>query len=251
MPKTIVAIGGGDIRRGRMLPIAREIIRRTGKRRPRFLFVPTASSDSLTYADAMEKYFGKKLHCQVEILSLIREKHTAADIRQKILRADIVYVGGGNTLMMMKVWRRLGVDRMLREAYRKGIVLAGVSAGSLCWFRSGHSDSKSFYGKKKWTYIDVRGLGLIDARHCPHYDSETRGRKRRLDFQRMMRRKGGIGIALDDLCALVFVDHGYRVLSVAKRAHAYKVFRKKNGVLVKRLEPEMFFRPVSMLLQRR
>ncbi len=252
MPKAIVAIGGGSVRRGKTIPIDQEIIRLSGKKHPRLLFLPTASSDSLKYSKVVVKYFGKKLGCRVETLFLLREKPSSKEIRKKIMSADIIYVGGGNTLMMMRVWRRLGVDRLLRQAYQKGIVLAGVSAGSLCWFRSGHSDSMSFYTttkKKKWKYIDVRGLGLINATHCPHYDSETLRRKRRLDFQKMMRKKGGVGIAIEDLCAMVFVDDQYRVLPAVKSAHAYKVYRQRGKVMAERIDAERGLRPLASLLE--
>jgi len=112
-------------------------------------------------------------------LFLIDAPPSAREIERKILSADIIYVGGGNTLYMMRVWRRLGVERLLRTAYEEGIVLAGISAGAICWFDSGHSDSMSFYNPRDWQYINVKGLGLIKGVHCPHYNSMTRGVARR------------------------------------------------------------------------
>jgi dipeptidase E len=85
---------------------------------------------------------------------------------------------------MMRIWRRLGVDKVLKGAYEAGIVLAGISAGSICWFDSGHSDSMSFYNPRNWKYINVKGLGLIHGVHCPHYNRMTRGVPRRREFRR-------------------------------------------------------------------
>jgi dipeptidase E len=138
------------------------------------LFIPTASSDSERYWKHVKEYFGKFLKCKTDVLFLIKERPSKKQIRKKILSADIIYVGGGNTLLMMRVWRGLGVDKLLKLAYKNGTVLSGISAGSICWFDSGHSDSMSFYNPRKWKYINVRGIGLIHGIHCPHYNSMTR-----------------------------------------------------------------------------
>ncbi len=206
MSKAIVAIGGGDIRRRGTIPIDREIIRLSGRKHPRLLFIPTASSDSERYWKHVQAYFGNLLKCRTDVLSLIKERPPLDRVRRKILSADIVYVGGGNTLKMMRLWRRLGVDRLLKIAYEKGTVLCGISAGSICWFESGHSDSMSFYNPRKWKYINVRGLGLIKCVHCPHYNGRTRGVPRRQQFREMIRKIGGNGIAIEDNCAIEFLN---------------------------------------------
>jgi dipeptidase E len=118
------------------------------------------------------------------------------------MSANIVYVGGGNTLLMMRILRRLGVDQVLRAAYESGIVLSGISAGAICWFDSGQSDSMSFYNPRNWKYINVKGLGLIHGIHCPHYNGMTRGVPRRSEFRQMIARIGGTGIALENNCAM-------------------------------------------------
>jgi dipeptidase E len=167
MAKAIVAIGGGEIRTRGTADIDREIIRLSNKEHPRILFVPTASSDSARHWQRFLEYFGKFLKCKADVLFLVNEPPSARQIERKILAADIVYVGGGNTLFMMRVWRRLGVDKVLKAAYEYGIVLAGISAGAICWFDSGHSDSMSFYSPRGWNYINVRvcvpGLGVTET----------------------------------------------------------------------------------------
>src|SRR5665213_2916931 len=195
MPKTIVAIGGGEIRTRPTLPIDREIIRLSNKKHPRLLFISTASSDSEIYWKRVRKYFGDFLKCKTEVLFLIKEKPSKGQIRSKISSADIIYVGGGNTLQMMRIWRRLGVDMLLIAAYQRGTVLAGISAGSICWFDSGHSDSMSFYNPRKWKYINVKGLGIIQGINCPHYNGRTCGVPRRKNFKDLIRETGRMGIA--------------------------------------------------------
>ncbi len=159
------------------------------------------------------------------------------EIKKKILGADIIYVGGGNTLKMVKLWQRLGVDKLLKTAWQRGIVLCGISAGSICWFESGHSDSMSFYNKKKWKYINVSGLGFLKGIHCPHYNSKTLEVPRKKDFQKMIQKIGGMGIAIDNNCAIEFLDNKYRVINSKNYAKAFRVF-KKNGKVISEIIPQ-------------
>ena len=226
MPKAIVAIGGGEIRTRGTAPIDREIIRLTNKKHPKLLFIPTASSDSERYWQHVQEYFGGFLKCNTDVLLLLADGIFKEKIESKIGWADIIYVGGGNTLQMMRVWRSLGVDKLLRKAYEKGTVLSGISAGAICWFDSGHSDSMSFSNPRNWNYINVRGLGFIKGVHCPHYNSRTRGVPRRKDFRDMIRRTGGIGIAIENNCAVEFIDGRlYKVITSKNYARAYRVYK--------------------------
>lgn len=250
MPKAIVAIGGGEIRTRGTARIDREIIRLSRKKHPKLLFIPTASSDSEEYWDLIQEYFGQFLKCRTEVLFLTKEQPSAKRIREQILSADIIYVGGGNTLRMMRLWRRLGVDKLLRTAYRKGTVLSGISAGAICWLDSGHSDSMSFYNPRKWEYINVKGLGLIRGIYCPHYNSRTLGIPRRKAFRNMIRRTGGMGIAVEENCAIEFVDDRYRVITSKHYPHAYRLFKRGNRVVAERIPQETKFAPIASLYDR-
>jgi len=151
--------------------IDQRVVKLTGKKHPKVLFIPTASSDGPSYTKSFIKVYGEKLGCPVEVLRLIVEKPSHAEITAKIAWADLIYVGGGNTLMMMNKWRRLGVDQLLRKAHKRGAVLAGVSAGAICWYEWGVSDSRQFKNPKSHEYIRVRGLGFLKGLCCPHYDA--------------------------------------------------------------------------------
>lgn len=245
--RTIVAIGGGSIRSGTMLPIDREIVRLSGKKCPKLLFIPTASSDNQNYWEHIERYFGKRLGCKTDVLFLLRESPFPETIKRKILGADIIYVGGGNTLMMMKLWRKLGVDKLLKQAWRNGAILCGISAGSICWFQSGHSDSMSFYNPKRWKYINVRGLGFLKGTHCPHFNSSTLGVPRRKSFERMIDRIGGMGIAIDNHCAIAFTDKQYHVITSKKGVGAFRIFKRKGKVVTERIMEEKTVRPIAGL----
>jgi dipeptidase E len=251
MPKAIVAIGGGEIRTRGTAPIDREIIRLSNKKNPKLLFIPTASSDSERYWIHVQEYFGKFLKCKTDVLFLIKEQPSRQQIQRKILSADIVYVGGGNTLLMMRLWRRLGVDKLLRSAYARGTVLSGISAGAICWFGSGHSDSMSFYHTQKWKYINVKGLGFINGIHCPHYNSMTRGIPRRKHFRDMIRRTGGIGIAIENNCAIEFVDgRFYRVIRSKSYSRAYRVLESGGEVVAEQIRQDKDFAPIELLYSR-
>lgn len=235
----IIAIGGGEIGRPgypvETLSIDREIIRLSGKSRPRLLFIPTASSDSAVYCETAKKHFGRRLGCRVDILYLINKKVSGKEIATRVFNSDIVYVGGGATSKLMRVWRKTGTDEILKQACQKGIVLAGVSAGSICWFRWGASHSKK----------RLSGLGLVNALHCPHYAKEA---KRGIGLKSLMNRTPGVAIALDDCCAVEIIGRTYRILSSKPSAKAYKLFWKENRYHEKTIEKKKLFRPLPELL---
>ena len=225
--RTIVAIGGGEIGEHETLAIDKEIIRLSGKKRPMVLFIPTASSDAQGYIDTFVDYYGKYLNCNVNILKLIDQHIDTKEISEKILGSDIIYVGGGNTLMMMTLWRKLGVDIMLKKAYNKGIILSGVSAGAICWFKFGNSDSRRFKNSKA-PLIKVSGLGLLDGLLCPHYHSVKYDKDRASSLKEMMNKTPGVSLAIDDFCAVVFIDGTYKVITSKDGSHAYKIYWKRG-----------------------
>lgn len=251
MIKKVIAIGGGEIGRPgfpvETTTIDKEIIKLTDKKNPKLLFIPTASSDSEGYCQTVKKYFGKKLGCRVDVLYLIKNKLSKKEIEDKIFKSDIIYVGGGNTLKMMQTWRKLGVDKILIKAHHKGIVMSGVSAGSICWFKNGNSDSKKFANPDAGL-IKVSGLGLINALHCPHYDFEA---YRKDDLKKMMKKTPGIAIAMDNCCALEVIDDEYRIITSKSTADAYKVYWKANKYYKEVIKKEKKFKPLSQLLSRK
>lgn len=247
MKQKIVAVGGGKIGWGaspsEVMPISREIVRLSGKKSPRLLFIPTASSDDRSYARMVQAHFGHKLGCRVEVLYLHKQRPVFSVIRKTILASDIIYVGGGNTLMMMNRWKKLGVDRVLRLAHRRGKVLCGTSAGALCWFRQGNSDSRKYHDPKAGL-IKVTGLGFIDALGCPHYNAE---KDRKPELKQMMKKTKGVAIALDNCAALEIVGDRYRAVTSKRKAGVYRVFWKKGEYHRLRVATGTDWRPLSLL----
>jgi len=115
----IIAIGGGEIGRPgypvETTSIDEEIIRLSGKDKPKLLFIPTATNDSETYINAIQKQFGKRFGCTIDILRLVTEKYRYWELQIKVGKADIIYIGGGNSLRMMKRWRRISMRRLGRQ----------------------------------------------------------------------------------------------------------------------------------------
>ncbi|MCL7427230.1 peptidase E [Streptomyces sp. YS415] len=133
--------------------------------RPKVCFVPTASGDAPAYLDRFFSAFRSRA-CEPSVLPLFRRELDDAALRRFLLSQDVVYVGGGNTANLLAVWRAHGVDRLLCEAYDRGTLLCGISAGANCWAEGSHTDS---FGPL--TYLPD-GLGLLPGSVCPHYDSE-------------------------------------------------------------------------------
>ena len=199
----------------RVLELARA---ERGRDRPRACFVPTASGDSDGYIASFYTAFAGR----AEASHLALFSRTIDDLEAFLLEQDVVYVGGGNTANMLAVWRVHGVDRILARAWEAGVVLAGLSAGSICWFESGTTDS--FGGLAAFS----GGLGLLPGSHSPHYDGEP---ERRPTYQRLIaERTLPGGYAADDGAALVF--RGTELVeAVASRpaARGYRVVRGPDG----------------------
>lgn len=246
----IIAIGGGEIGRPgfpiETTSIDKEIISLSNKKKPKLLLIPTASSDSESYFEVVKKHFGKRLECAVDVLYLLKDKQAKDVIEKKILNSDIIYVGGGNTLKMMKVWKKLGVDKILLKAYKKGIVLSGVSAGAICWFSFGNSDSLLFSNKNA-PMIKVRGLGFISAFFCPHYDVE---KKRKPELKKMMKKTSGVAIAVENCCAIEIVDNNFRIIYSKKTAKAYKVYWKNKKYFKEEIQKKKDFLPIKELIKK-
>ena len=247
----IVAIGGGEIGRpGYKIEtekIDKEILKLTGKKNPKALLIPTASGDSDLYWETFKKYFGKRLGCKIDVLYLIKENLTRKEIKKKVLDSDIIYVGGGDTLKMLKIWKRKRIISLLKIAAKNGTILSGLSAGAVCWFKSANSDSLKFGSNKGAKLIKIKGLGFIPLMACPHYDVE---KERRPSLKKMIQEKGGIAIALENCSAIEVVDNKYRIITSSKKANAYLLYRKKGRVIEEKLPKDKDFRSLIELLKR-
>jgi dipeptidase E len=218
----IVAMGGGGFSMEPDNPLLDDFVLSLSRRQPaRVCFVPTASADAATYVVRFYRAFvGRCAPTDLTLWNppaLPRRPARTSDLPAFVAEQDLFYVGGGDTANLLVLWRRHGLDTLLRDAWSRGAVLAGVSAGMLCWFKGGVTDS--FGGLEP---LDD-GLGLIDASACPHYDGEA---ERRAAYQRAI--AGGLpaGYAADDGAALHFRGTDLiEVVSSRPAAGAYRVER--------------------------
>jgi dipeptidase E len=227
MKAHIIAMGGGGFSMEPRNPLLDlYFLKQTGKRRPRVCFVPTASAESESYIRRFYRAF-KKLSCRPTHLSLF---HPPTNLEALVLSQDALYVGGGNTKSMLAVWREWELDRILRKAWHQGVVLGGISAGSICWFEEGLTDSIP----GRWTVLPC--LGFLPGSNCPHYDGEP---GRRPAYRRAVAR-GDIsgGLAAEDGVALHFIGRKlYRVVSSRPNAAAYRLGRTGKHVKAQRIVP--------------
>jgi peptidase E len=212
---------------GQTHPIVDYLLELAGKPRARVCFVPTATGDSPATLVAMYARFpaARAERSHLELFS-----RTVRDIRALLLDQDIIYVGGGNTVNLLAVWRAHGVDRVMREAWEKGVILTGGSAGSLCWFECGTTDSFDLYELAR---LDD-GLGFLPGSHCPHYDGEP---QRRPFYHSLIASGFPGGIAIDDDAAVLYngVDVA-EVVSARAGATAYRVEKVDSEVVETPLE---------------
>jgi peptidase E len=191
---TIAALGGGGFSmEPDNLALDRYLLTLTGVENPRVLFLNAAAGDSYEY---VAKFFSAytSLACRPSWLPLYRRD--GSDPAERILNSDLVFVGGGNTANMLAIWGVHGVDVALRTAWERGVVLSGVSAGAICWFEQGSTDS---FGPGM---AALDGLGLLPGSFCPHYDGEA-ARRPRLN-EMVSTGEMASGYAADDGVAFVF-----------------------------------------------
>ncbi len=190
-------------------------------RKPRIAFVGTASGDSDTYA---RRFFEAFPPSRAEATQLRFFERTVTDLRRFVLAQDIIYVGGGSTANLLAIWRLHGFDRALRAAWSAGVVLAGISAGAICWFEDGITDS--FGGGFRAL---GRGLGFLRGGCCPHYDGEA---ARRPILHRILRRGFVATLALDDGAAAHFAGTRLQeIVSSRPKARAFRVASNRGNVI--------------------
>ena len=228
-PPQIVAFGGGGFSMEAGNPLLDDyVVSLTAARRPRVCFVPTASGDADHYVVRFYRTFAAA-GCDPSHISLFRRDRGAAqgDPGEHLLEQDLIYVGGGSVVSLLGAWRAHGLHLALAEAWRRGIVLCGLSAGSLCWFAEAIT---AFHGAPQ----RVEGLGLLPHSNCVHYDGEGR---RREEYRRFVGDGMRPGYAADDGAALHFVGTELaRVVTSRPGRRGWRVFIK-DGEVVEQVLP--------------
>jgi peptidase E len=211
--RKVFTMGGGGFSEEPEIPrLDQYLLSLAQKKKPKVCFFGTASGDAQSYID---KFYDNMKRHSVEASHLALYKVPQEPLREFVLDKDVFYVGGGNTRNLMVLWKEWGLDSLLREAYQAGKVMGGISAGSLCWYEQGVTDSiTGILGSISCT-------GILAGSNCPHYDGE---KERRPAYQRLI--AGGMkdGIACDDGVAAVFENEKLvEFVSSRPNARAYLV----------------------------
>ena len=218
----IIAMGGGGFSmEPENLLLDQYILKQSSKSIPRVCFLPTASGDSDNYIRRFyDAYTQLDCHpCHLRLFS-----PPAEGLETFIKQQDIIYVGGGSTFNLLVLWKAWGLDELLRQAWERGTVLCGLSAGSICWFEEGLSDSVV-----PGQYARLEALGFLKGSHCPHYDGES---KRPPIYQQQIENgELASGVAADDGVALHYVGSKLKIaVSSRTEAKGYRILLKDGKV---------------------
>ena len=226
--KRIIAIGGGEIREKTTLKIDEYIAglakEHAGDKRANALFIPTASHDFMPYYNSFHKIYTGTFDIKTDVALTVFREPDMEKLKEKFLKADLIYVGGGDTVFMMEHWKQSGLLSLIEEAYERGVILAGLSAGAICWFSDIYTDSlKSEDGTK---YAMFKGLNWIKGIISPHYG------QRMLDFDKSICYNYKCAYGIEDNAALL-IEEGEVIGSISGGGKAYRIVNK-DGVLEKR-----------------
>ena len=179
MDRYFVLLGGGELKTKETLALDRAIgemaKRRAGDRRANALFVGTASHDFMPYYNTFHKTYTGELDIKTDVALTVYTEMNAEKLDAKFEKADMIYVGGGDTVFMLESWQKSGLGARILDAYRRGVIVAGLSAGAICWFEKMYTDSAPD-AQGNAPYAVFPALGVLTGGACPHYDD------RRADF---------------------------------------------------------------------
>lgn len=227
--KRIIAIGGGEIRSKETLEIDRYIAslarERAGERRPYGLFIGTASHDSMPYFNSFRKTYTSVFDIKADVALTVYGEMDLEKIKGKFEKADFIYVGGGDTLYMLNRWREFGLLDLIRDAYERGVIVCGLSAGAICWFEDIYTDSE--LAESDGLYSMQKGLGWLEGTVSPHYNERVN------DFDEILLKMGDGATAygIENLAALEFVD-GKLTKSISCGGKAC-IIKNNSGKLIK------------------
>ena len=228
--KRIICIGGGSLKEKTTLKIDEYIAslakERAGDKRAYGLFIGTASHDCMPAFNSFRKTYTSNFDIKADCLLLVNVETSNEKIDEKFSKADLIYVGGGDTVYMLEKWKEFGVQQLIIDAYNQGKIICGLSAGAICWFKDMYTDYEIMRGQSS-EYVLKKGLGVLDGAMCPHFN------EREQDFTTALK-KGEINGAycVENDCAIEFIDGKYNgVISAGGKAYYMSI---ENGETIKK-----------------
>lgn len=231
----IVAIGGGTL--DAIEPLNKYALNLTGSEKPKVLFIPTASRDNAKYISDFNEHFDK-LGVKIKVLEFTKKSYTEAELDSLIDWMDLAYIGGGNTILMMKIWHEHGFDKKLKAVFANdSAVIAGQGSGAVSLFACGYSNSTYADGRTDWQYIWADNL--LDLHHtavCPHYGEEDR-----TNFDVRLLEKEIPGIGLEDNTAFVQVGEHTEFIGCVPNSKAFYLIYLNGQMLKKEISMKYVF----------
>ena len=232
MKKSIICIGGGELKTKETLRIDGYIAdlakRHAGDKRAYGLFIPTASHDSMPYFNSFRKTYTSVFDIKADVALTVYGEMDMNRIREKFQKADFIYVGGGDTVFMIEHWKKTGLLDLILDAYERGVIICGLSAGAICWFETMYTDSESIVSDTG--YALYPGLNLIKGIISPHYDL------RMLDFDKIIAYNNASAVGLENNSAIV-IENGEIVCSVNGGGNAYRLQPEGHTILKEIIQP--------------
>lgn len=225
--KRIICIGGGSLKEKSTLKIDEYIAnlakQRAGEKRAYGLFIGTASHDCMPAFNSFRKTYTSNFDIKADCLLLVNVDTPIEKINDKFSKADLIYVGGGDTIYMLEKWKEKGITDKIIDAYNRGVIICGLSAGAICWFKNMYTDSVLATGKEgEYSYFN--GLGILDGTCCPHYNL------RKEDFNASVKNCDIKPIfALEDDSAIAFTD-GVFERAITSGGNAFKLEVEKDSI---------------------
>lgn len=234
MDKRIICIGGGELKTKETLKIDGYIAalakEHAGDRRAYGLFIPTASHDSMPYFNSFRKTYTSEYDIKADVALTVYGEMNMEKIADKFQKADFIYVGGGDTVFMLEHWKKSGMLELIRDAYNRGVILCGLSAGAICWFETMYSDSAQARGEGE--YALYPGLNWIKGIISPHYGL------RALDFDKIISYNNKDAIGLEDNSAIEILN-GEIVQSLSCGGNAYRIYCEKGKLRKEIIQPQV------------
>ena len=234
MAKRLICIGGGELKSketlgidGYIAALAKE---HAGDKRAYGLFIPTASHDSMPYFNSFRKTYTSVFDIKADVALTVYGEMNMDKIAEKFLKADFIYVGGGDTVFMLEHWKKSGMLALIKDAYERGVILCGLSAGAICWFETMYSDSTQTRGEE--SYALYPGLNWIKGIISPHYGA------RLLDFDKIISYNNKDAIALEDNSAIELID-GEIVRSLSCGGNAYRIYCEGSDLRKDLIRPQV------------
>ena len=221
--KRIIAIGGGELRERTTLKIDEYLAQlakdHAGDKRACALFIPTASHDFMPYYNTFHKVYTGGFDIKTDVALTVFKDVDMEKMTAKFQKADLIYVGGGDTVFMIEHWKKVGLLPLIKDAYDRGVPIAGLSAGGICWFKDIYTDSlKTEDGN---AYAMFKGLGWLDGVVSPHYNERV------ADFDEIVSKNFDTAYGIENDACMVFED-GQFTKTLSSGGGVYELKGKTN-----------------------